>query len=447
MKSVRTPSLAARGALLSILMAGLPVVSPAQSSFSGPYPLLDEDVIRYRSAPPNDAIARLQRRLDRGEASLDFQGPHGYLLSVLHQLNVPLSSQTLVFTKTSSQQHLISGATPRALYFNDSVYLGWVQGGDVVELAAIDPSQGTFFYTLDQRRQGQPKFVRREECLQCHTSPTTLGLPGLLLRSVLPAADGWPHFQAESFVTDHSSPLKQRWGGWYVTGTHGNQRHMGNVSVKDNERPDQMDPDSGANVTSLKGLFNVAPYPTAHSDLVALMILAHQTQLHNLINRVNWETRIAIHRQETENKARGVAVDTWSQATRRRIHDAVKELLRCMLFADEIRLQAPMKGTSDFAKKFAAAGPRDSAGRSLRDLDLNHRMFRYPCSFLIYSEAFDALPKPALDYFYRQLFDVLSGKDNDAAFSTLSRSDRAAIMSILRQTKAGLPGYWRASER
>jgi hypothetical protein len=437
---------AVRSALLPALLAALPPASPAQSSFSGSYPLLDGDVIRYQSTPPNDLVARLQRRLDQGEAKLSFQEPHGYLLSVLQQLSVPLSSQTLVFSKTSSQQHLIAPATPRALYFNDSVYVGWVQGGDVVELAAVDPSQGTMFYTLEQSRLAQPKFVRREECLQCHASPKTLGVPGLLVRSVFPAADGVPQLQVDSFVTDHSSPLKERWGGWYVTGTHGNQRHMGNVWIKDKEHPDRLDLDSGANVTSLKGRFDVTAYATPHSDIVALMILAHQTHLHDLISRVNWETRLALDQQASMNKALGVPADTRSDSTRHRIYNAVETLLRYMLFSDETRLEAPVQGTSTFTKEFAAAGPKDSTGRSLRDLDLNRRMFRYPCSFLIYSEAFDALPKPALDYFYRRLWDVLTGKDKDEAFATLTRSDREAILSILRQTKADLPSYWQASE-
>jgi len=428
--------------VLPALLAALPPGSPAQSLFSGSYPLLDGDVIRYESTPPNDLVARLQRRLDQGEAALSLQEPQGYLLSVLQLLNVPLSSQTLVFSKTSFQQHRIGPATPRALYFNDSVYVGWVQGGDFVELAAVDPSQGTMFYTLDQRRLAQPKFVRRAECLQCHATPNTLGVPGLLVRSVFPAADGVPQLQVDSFVTDQSSPLRERWGGWYVTGTHGNQRHMGNVWIQDKEHPDRLDPEGGANVTSLKGRFDLTAYATPHSDLVALMILAHQTRLHDLISRVNWETRLALDQQASRNKALGVPADTWSDATRHRIYDAVEALLRYMLFIGEARLEAPVQGTSTFAREFAAAGPKDSAGRSLRDLDLNRRMFRYPCSFLIYSEAFHALPKPALDYFYRRLWDVLTGKDKDNAFATLTRSDREAILSILRLTKANLPSYF-----
>ena len=424
-----------RGALLSVLLAALAPTSQAQKPLSGYYPLLDTDVIRYLTTPPNDPVAQLQRRLDGGEAKLSFQKPHGYLLSVLQQLNVPLSSQGLVFSKTSAQRQLIGPATPGALYFNDDVYIGWAQGGNVVEAAAIDPSQGTMFYTLDQTETAHPKFVRREECLQCHASPKTIGVPGLLLRSVVPAADGTPNFQLGAFDTDQSSPLKERWGGWYVTGSHGKQRHMGNVRLEDKEHPSRLDPEIGANVTSLKSRFDVSAYASPDSDIVALMILAHQTHLHNLISRVNWETRLALHEQ-------GSSAD----AIRQRISNAVEILLREMLLTDEARLEAPIRGTSAFATEFAALGPKDKSGRSLRDLDLNRRMFLYPCSFLIYSPAFDALPKPALDYFYRRLWEVLTGKNNDQIFATVSRSDREAILSILRQTKADLPGYWRASE-
>lgn len=419
-------------------IAGLPTLAPhapAQTPLSGYYPLLDANVIRYATTPPNDPIARLQRRLDRGDATLRFQKPQGYLLSVLQQLDIPLSSQGLVFSKTSSQLQLIGPATPRAVYFNDDVYVGWVQGGNVLEVASVDPSQGTMFYTLDQRELQQPRFLRREECLQCHASRKTVGVPGLLLRSVFPAADGTPQYRSGSFDTNDSSPLRERWGGWYVTGTDGGQPHMGNAWLKDNEQPDQLLLDSGADVTSLVGRFNVSPYATPHSDIVALMILAHQTHLHNLITRVNWETRLALHEQ-----------DASTDAVRRRIYNAVEILLRAMLFTDESRLEAPVRGTSSFATEFAARGPKDATGRSLRDLDLNHRLFRYPCSYLIYSEDFDALPEPALDYFYRRLWEILNGNntdhDNNDVFISLTKSDRKAILSILQQTKANLPDYW-----
>jgi hypothetical protein len=434
---------AARIALSSALLAVVAPPARPQATFSGYYPLLGEDVIRYQSTPPNDLVARLQRRLDSGKAMLKFEEPRGYLQSVLAQLNVPLSSQTLVFSKTSFQPKYISPATPRALYFNDDIYIGWVPGGEVVEVAAVDPVQGTEFYTLDQTPSARPTFVRRQECFQCHASPKTIGVPGLLLRSVFPAADGTPQFRAGSFDTDQSSPLKERWGGWYVTGTHGSARHMGNICIRDKDHTGELDLESGANLTSLQGRFDLTTYLTPHSDLVALLILAHQTHLHNLISRVNWEIRLALHEQESMNKSLGVPADTWSDSTRHRIYSAVETLLRYMLFTNEAPLQSSVRGTSAFAKEFAAAGPKDSAGRSLRDLDLNSRIFRYPCSFLIYSEAFNALPKPGLDYFYRRLWDVLNARDNGEVSKTLATSDRNAILSILQETKSDLPSYWR----
>jgi hypothetical protein len=292
------------------------------------------------------------------------------------------------------------------------------------------------FYTLDQREVGEPKFVRRDECLQCHASPKTSGVPGLLLRSVFPAPDGTPQVHLGVFDTDHSSPFKERWGGWYVTGTHGSQRHMGNVCLKNpEEHRGRLDLESGANITSLAARFDISPYATRHSDLVALMILAHQTHLHNLISRVNWETRLALHdRQSSADAASG------------RIRNAIEILLRCMLLIDESPLESPVRGTSTFAAEFAALGPKDRRGRSLRDLDLNRRMFRYPCSYLIYSDAFDALPKPAREFFYRRLWEVLTGQDTNKVFEGLSKSDRESILTILRETKAGLPDYWRVPE-
>ena len=415
----------------------LPLAGPAQSPtpFSGYYPLLDTNVIQYATTPPKDPIARFQRRLNQGDTKLRFQNPQGYLLSVLHELDVPLSSQGLVFSKTSSQVQRIGPATPRAVYFNDDVYVGWVQGGRFLEIASVDPAQGTMFYTLDQNEVQQPQFVRREECLQCHASPKTVGVPGLLLRSVFPGADGTPNYRLPSFETHDRSPMRERWGGWYVTGTNGGQAHMGNAWVNDKQSPDQIYVNSGLNITSLVERFDVSAYASPHSDIVALMILAHQTHLHNLIARVNWETRLALNQP-------GASAD----AVNARITNAVEILLRAMLFTDESSLDAPVRGTSSFAKEFPAPGPKDGTGRSLRDLDLNRRLFRYPCSYLIYSEAFDALPEPALDRFYRRLWQILNSGNADGAknkvFASLTKSDREAILSILLQTKPNLPSYW-----
>ena len=232
------------------------------------------------------------------------------------------------------------------------------------------------FYSLDQRRTDKPRFVRREECLQCHASPKTLGVPGHLVRSVYPDAEGLPLLQAGSFQTDHTSPFRERWGGWYVTGTHGVMRHMGNTWVRDPGSPDQLDVETGANVTRLSDRVNLSRYARPDSDLVALMVLEHQTRLHNLLTRANWETRIALRQQEDMNRTLGQPSDHWFDSTRRRSHSHVEDLLKYMLFTEKVRLEAAVAGTSGFQDEFPKTGPRDRHGRSLRDLDLKTRLFR-----------------------------------------------------------------------
>src|SRR5262245_33985062 len=428
--------------VVTILVVGSSYRYLSQSSFVIPG---SDAPILYDAPPVKDPVARLQKMIEKGTTQLEYAEPGGYLKSVLKHLNIPVSSQTLVFSKTSFQFHRISPSNPRALYFNDAVYVGWVQGGDVIEVSAVDPERGAMFYTLDQRPVGKPQFVRRDECLQCHASPRTLGVPGHLVRSVYPDSEGLPLLQAGSFLTDHTSPLRERWGGWYVTGTHGTQRHMGNQWVKDISHPDQLDLELGANVTRLSNRVNLTHYAGQDSDLVALMVLEHQTRLHNLLTRANWETRIALQQQGDMNRVLGQPSDQWFDSTRRRIHGQSEELLKYLLFAGETKLDSPVAGTSGFQEEFSKAGPRDRRGRSLRDFDLKTRLFRYPCSFLIYSEAFDALPSAARDYLYRRLHEVLTGKDQGKDFAGLSVDDRTAIREILLDTKPGLPEYWKRS--
>jgi hypothetical protein len=419
----------------------------AFADFDGSYILpLDHTAIQYNTAPVTDRVSRLQQQLREGKVRLEYDDRHGYLSAVLKALNVPQSSQVLVYSKTSFQAPRISPRTARALYFNDDVFVGWVPGGDVVEIAAMDPHQGVVFYTMDQGAGSKPRIDRRDECLQCHASGGTLGVPGLMVRSVFVERSGMPLFNAGGFVTDHRSPLSQRWGGWYVTGTHGSQRHMGNVFVEDRDHPDEIDREKGANVTDLKGRIDIENYLAPSSDIVALMVLEHQTRMTNLITRVGWETRLAMSDQKAINQALKEPEDQIGDSTRRRIDNAAESLLKYTLFADEALLDAPVKGAPLFANEFQQRGPRDHAGRSLRELDLTRRMFRYPCSFLIYSEAFDALPGVVRDRFYRRLWEVLTGKDQTPLYARLTATDRKAVLEILLDTKRDLPEYWRAGE-
>jgi hypothetical protein len=408
---------------------------------------LDDDSIRYTSGPVDDPVNALQQRVDKGEVKLAYNGSMGYLRSVLKALDVSTTSQILVFSKTSFQAPLIGPPTPRALYFKDNVAIGFVRTGDVLEFAALDSKQGVHFYTLNQEQAEHPKFERRgDTCLQCHQAGATLGIPGLMVRSVFPDRDGMPILSAGSgFITDHRSPLKERWGGWYVTGTTGDQVHMGNA-VMPGATGDPTPPPTGSqNVTDLKPFLDPAAYLTPHSDIVALMTLEHQTQMENLIIRVGWETRLAMVQNLAMNRAFHEPEDQIRESTAHRVDAGIKELLSYMFFNGETVLTSPIKGTSGFAEEFEKLGPKDSKGRSLRDFDLKTRMFRYPCSFLVYSKAFDSMPQLVKDRLYKRMWEVLTERDESPQFAHLSAADRRAILEILLDTKKDLPAYWRAS--
>lgn len=428
-------------------LAVLSLTTAAIAGLSGSDMLpLDSDAIRYTSGPVDDPVDVLQQRLDKGETKLTYDGSMGYLKSVLDALNVSTTSQILVFSKTSFQAARIGPRLPRALYFNDNVAVGFVRTGDVLEFAALDSKQGVHFYTLDQEQVESPKIRRRDTCLQCHQAAATMGIPGLMVRSVFPDRTGMPIFSAGSgFITDHRSPLKERWGGWYVTGTTGNQTHMGNAVMPGATGEPMPPPEGSQNVTDLKPFIDPGAYLTPHSDIVALMTLEHQTQMDNLIIRVGWETRIAMVQNAAMNKAFHEPDDQIRESTAHRVNAAVEDLLSYMLFSGETVLTSPVKGTSGFAEEFEKLGPKDAKGRSLRDFDLKTRMFRYPCSFLVYSKAFDSMPQLAKDRLYRRMWEVLTERDKSPEFAHLSAADRKAILEILLDTKKNLPAYWRAS--
>jgi hypothetical protein len=417
--------------------------------YAGAYDAVYERApVNYLTVAMNDPVARLAKRIESGEIRLGYDAKTGYLPAVLGALKIPVSSQTLVFSKTSFQRELIGPDRPRALYFNDDVYVGYVKGGDVIEITSTDPVNGPVFYTVSQKETGRDldarvKFARQSDsCLQCHASSMTNDFPGHLVRSVYPDAGGQPILSAGTFRTNHGSPIKERWGGWYVTGTSGGQKHMGNVVSADRDDVEKTDFAAGTNVTDVRGRFDASAYLSPHSDIVALMVLEHQTYVHNQITRANYLTRLAMYDARELNKALGRPADYRSESTEGRIKNAVEPLLKAMLLCDEAKLTDKVEGTSSFARDFVAAGPKGAGGRSLRELDMRARLFKHPLSYLIYSEAFDALPRAAKDRFYARLHEVLTGKDRSKDFEGLCDQDRAAILEILVATKKGLPGFF-----
>ncbi|MCA8993627.1 MAG: hypothetical protein KDA88_16685 [Planctomycetaceae bacterium] len=414
-----------RLAILSLTLTIITNSAVAQLEF-------EDAPISYHEAAANDDIARLQQKIDSGEVKLEFDDDHGYLPAVLKALDISPTSQVLVFSKTSLQLRRIRPETPRAVYFNDDNYVGWVQRGDVMEVSTVDPQLGAVFYTLAQEKVETPQFIRdKGQCLTCHASSRTKGVPGHLMRSVFSAPDGQPQIGSGTYNSDHSSPFEKRWGGWYVTGTHGSMRHMGNVVTSSRKAIEDIDVEAGANITSLADLVDISPYLTPHSDIVALMVLEHQVQMHNLLTLASFETRSALHYDQVMNAALERPKDHRTESTSRRIATVADKVVKYALMTDEFVLESPVKGTSGFREQFEKLDPLDANGRSLRQLDLNTRLFRYPASFLLKSPSFAALPPEVKQIIQQRLKAALEGEGSPEEFPQLSDDDRKNLLALL----------------
>jgi hypothetical protein len=383
--------------------------------------------VAYAAQQPHDAIAQLNEKLAAGSMTLTYEPGSGYLKSVLSALDVPLESQVAVFSKTSVQARIISPVNPRTLFFNDRVVVGWPRGG-FIEAAALDPQLGVVFYSLNQQASASPRFQRGNGCLACHVSvEATLGVPGMLLRSEAARADGLTMRQLGNEVVDHRVPLSKRWGGWYVTGRDVTVASRGNLMLRDETDEGFLTMPKAIAAETLQGKFDLAGYLSPYSDIVALMVVDHQLHMMNLLARMSWEARAA------QGKSDAAAL----------VDAVAREVVDYMLFVDEAPLPTPVEGNSGFAERFSARGPKDSRDRSLYQLDLTTRLLRYPCSYMIYSDAFDGLPVAARDAVYRRMYAVLSGAEQTPRYSRLSPSDRRAIIDVLHETKHDLPPYFR----
>lgn len=388
---------------------------------------LEEAPFSYSETPADNRVVRLIEKLDAKTLQLEYTRQRGYLPSILKALEIPQSSQTLVFSKTSMQVRYISRRNPRAIYFNDDTYVGWVRGSSLMEISTADPKLGTAFYTVDMMPWRAKVEQAYYDCLACHATSMTQGIPGHTIRSVYPEVDGSVATQRESFITDHSSPLSERWGGWYVTGRHGEMRHMGNSFL----RGGQLDTRDNGNRLSLWDEFDTHDYLSPYSDIVALMVLEHQTQMHNTITRADFSVRQLIHDNPPDATADSAERDAELQLI-------AKDVVDFALFCDEAPLTSPINGSVIFAEEFTRRGPVDSRGRSLREFDLQTRLFKYPCSYLIYSAAFDSMQEPLRREVGRQLSAVLSGENQGEEYQHLDTQTRTDILAILRDTKGDL---------
>lgn len=415
-----------RSCLLAAVVAAATADVSAQSDFQGamhPVPF-GEAPIEYDKQQPGGPIARLRERIEAGRARLEFDPVHGWLPALLKELGVSSKSQMLVFSKTSLQRNYITPRNPRALYFNDDVYIGWIPGAPVMEISEVDPVMGTVFYDVDNLNRSGPVFNRNAQCLNCHASARSMGVPGHVLRSVGTDASGEPDQTTAASEVNHRTPLSERWAGWYVTGSTGGQSHRGNCLGAAAKASPENTRDK------LDDLVNLEGYLERTGDVVAMLVHDHQTHMHNFITRLNFETRIMLHRY----------------GHIRYLRHQVDAFLRYLTFAEEAELDGPVTGGSGFAAEFAKQGPVDSHGRGLREFNLKSRLFEYPCSYLIHSPSFDALPDEMRGHVLKRLHAILTGEDEAAVYQRISPRLKRAVLEILRETKPGLPDYWAASE-
>ncbi len=401
--------------------------------------------IGYGTVRPSERIAMLQSKLDEGASNLTFDDTDGYLTAVLEALDIDPSSQLLVFSKTSINKRHILPSRPRAIFFNDDAYVAVVPETGMLEIATMDPQLGPLFFILEQRASAAPKFDRQTvQCLRCHDSLTMTGggVPRFILgsgyvdaRSNLVSHEGW-------VLTSPKTPFRFRWGGWYVTGNHGDLAHLGNIVVNNAAELQDLERLRIFNRDTLDGLIDTELYPTSHSDIVALLVIEHQVYVHNLITRVNYDVRTRIAndgpRNYDDNNGKGLFV---TEEMKSCIEETTEPLVKGLLFADEAELTAPVTGSTNFADQFEMRGPYDGKGRSLRQFDLRTRTFRYPLSYLVYSEAFDALPRIARDYIYRRFAEILGAERGDAVVARLQPEERAVILEILRTTKPDFAAF------
>ena len=416
----------------------------------------DQPPISYSSTEPRDPLAKIKKRIEAGEKLFKPGTGPEMLAQMLKLLDVPVESQVLVYSKTSAQNAKISPERPRAVYFSDEAYVGWVQNGNL-EVTTFDPKLGAIFYLVDISELAageQPKFNRNANCLTCHAGGPTREVPGPLVRSVSAGPTGMPEFSAGTFFVGDDTPLENRWGGWYVTGDSGDQVHRGNTIA-------HIDPDSDdgdivlkpvisdpLHVDSLDEVIDTEPYlHGGRSDIVALMVLEHQVATQNTILQGSYEARRAIHRSRSLRRELGEKnPNALSETTRTLLEHQADRIVRKLLFADEFEMvDDGVEGDDSFQQAFAKNERESSEGRSLKDFRLYERLFKYRCSYLIYSSVFDNQPVPLRDAVYRRLHEVLVAPITPQGYEYLSESERERIFQIIVETKDGLPNYWKVS--
>jgi hypothetical protein len=301
----------------------------------------------------------------------------------------------------------------------------------------MDSELGQVFYTLPNSEVATPKLERQTlTCLACHDTYELSGggVPRFLLMSSYVNTRGDQLTHEDNILTTDETPMESRWGGWYVTGQTGKQKHVGNILVTDVQQLVKLDSVRRENIDMLDGLFDTKPYLTDKSDVVALLVLQHQVTVQDLLTWANFEVRTALAKAGGKSSA-------LSAKTTGELHEYLDALAKGMMFGDAAPFIDTIRGNSGFTAWFQRQGIKDPQGRSLRDFDLQTRLFRYPLSYLVYTPSFDALPDYARDYLFGRFAAVLQGRDTDASYSFMSATDRRDTLQVLTATDPAFAKY------
>ncbi len=386
----------------------------------------------YSTAKTHDGVAELET--PSASASPWTGGGKVVLQRLLKELHISIDSQVLVFSKTSFQRQVINPKRPRAIFFSDTSYVGWVPDG-LIEVATIDPQLGPVFYSLDPNAE-QPRFVRDSNCMTCHGGQFVRDIPGVFVRSMFTDATGEPLFRYGSEVVDFRTPFTNRWGGWYVTGKHGDSVHRGNAVAREENDQLVVDLRRGANVTDLSGLFSTKSYLRPDSDIVALLVLEHQTAMQNTLTRASLDCRRMLAYQKNLQMELKEPVTEWLayDSVKHVFASAAQQVVDDLLFKDEAQLPPRVEGSPAFREAFCRQAPRADDGSSLKDLQLAGHLFKNRCSYLIYSDCFRILPTELKRRVRSRLVRALDPTTPDSRYDYIPVEERARIWKILKQT-------------
>ncbi len=406
--------------LLSVLGA---VPAGAQSSYRD----LDKPPHNYWSRPLQDPFSRLKADLEAGKVNLNRSSERAFVASLLKVLEIPASSQMLVFSTTSLQLRLISPSNPRALYFNDDLYLGYVPGGRI-EIVSMDPEVGGIYYIFDIPRGEQPlKLERSDRCMNCHASDDTGQVPGLVIKSVVPGPQGGSLTAFRLEQTGHGIPFEQRFGGWYLTGKHGITNHWGNLTGRLSAQGLATFPVQPGSA------FSFARYPVATSDVLPQLLHEHQAGFVNRAVEAAYRIRTDLY----------LSHDRLPAAQVKELDEQAHLLTRYLLFADEVPLPAGgIGGDAVYKADFLRSRRAAQNGASLKDFDLQTRLFKNRCSYMIYSVTFQGLPMVLKQRVYAYLQAALKTEKPEAEYAYLSTSEKTSIRTILKETLTDLPAGW-----